>query len=74
MGNIKIVREKKIENYTFVDDSLDLIKSSQKKEELDTKKKIPPDYRLRDNAKINKLKKSKITGGHTMQGHSPVYE
>lgn len=73
MGEIRIVKEKKTTDYTFIGDSLNLSKSSEK-QQSDVKKKNERDFRLRDNTKINKLKKSKVTGGHTMQGHSPVYE
>jgi hypothetical protein len=72
---IKIIKEKKVTDYTFTDGGLNLEESEKK--ELDTKKDIKPehDYRLRDTSKNNKLKhKSKITGGHNMQGHSAVYE
>lgn len=71
---IKIVKEKKVKYYTFIDDSLNLEKSAEKKESNVRKDKAERDFRLRDSAKINKLKKSKITGGQGMQGHSPVYE
>jgi hypothetical protein len=70
---IKIVKEKKVRDYTFIDDSLDLEKSTEKESNL-KKDKAERDFRLRDSAKINKLKKSKVTGGQSMQGHSPVYE
>ena len=69
---IKIVKEKKVKDYTFIDDSLDLKESAE--ESNVRKEKAERDFRLRDDAKISKLKKSKITGGQGMQGHSPVYE
>jgi hypothetical protein len=72
---IKIIKEKKIRDYTFIDDGLHLEQSSEKKE-LDVRKdKTEHDFRLRNDAKLNNLKhKSKIVSGHNMQGHSPVYE
>jgi len=71
---IKIVKENKVRDYTFIDESLKLEKSANK--ESSAKPDKPErDFRLRNDAKINKLKlKSKVTGGHSMQGHSPVYE
>jgi hypothetical protein len=71
---IKIVKEKKIRDYTFIDDALDLEQPSKGDESDSRKDKGEPDFRLRDSTQINKLKKSKITGGHSKQGHSPVYE
>jgi hypothetical protein len=71
---IKIVKERKALDYTFIDDSLNLQKSSEKSASNVKKDKTEPDFRLRDDTKIHKLKKSKISGGHSMQGHSPVYE
>jgi hypothetical protein len=66
----------KVRDYTFIDDdSLNLDKSLAENKDSGSKKdKTQRDFRLRDNTKINKLKKSKISGGHSMQGHSPVYE
>jgi hypothetical protein len=71
---IKIIKEKKVRDYTFIDEGLSLRESENK--EYGAKKDRPEhDYRLRDTSKINKLKhKSKVTGGRSMQGHSPVYE
>jgi len=72
---IKIVKEKKGTDYTFVDDVLCLERPVEKKESDVKQDKTQRDFRLRDDARINKLKhKSKVSGGHTMQGHSPVYE
>ena len=71
---VKIIKVEKVRDYTFVDDGLNLHKSVEKKEEIAKKPRTDPDYRLRD-VELNKLKhKSKITGGHNMQGHSSVYE
>ena len=72
---IKVIKEKKqVRDYTFIDDSLNFEKSAEKKESSAKKKeRAERDFRLRD-ASINRLKKSKISGGHSMQGHSPVYE
>lgn len=74
-GNVKMeikIKEKKATDYTFIGDGLNLERPAEKKS--DTKKdKAERDFRLRTD-KINKLKKSKMTGGHSMQGHSPVYE
>jgi hypothetical protein len=71
---IKIIKERRVKGYTFIDDSLNLGKSTEKKESDIKKNKAEKDFGLLDNTKINKLKKSKISGGHSMQGHSPVYE
>ncbi|HEU4604632.1 MAG TPA: hypothetical protein VFS46_00165 [Nitrososphaera sp.] len=69
---IKIIKEKKVTDYTFIGDGLNLERPAEKKPDV-KKGKAERDFMLRDN-KINKLKKSKMTGGHSMQGHSPVYE
>lgn len=71
---IKIIKEKKVNDYTFIDAGLNLEKP--KGEKLNVKKdKTERDYRLREVGKLNKLRhKSKIAGGHSVQGHSPVYE
>lgn len=77
MGKIRIVKEKKSEDYTFVDDSLNLGDMKERKEAPDAKKGDvdEPDFRLRGDSKKGKTRfKPKITGGHSMQGHSPVYE
>ncbi|WP_415280902.1 hypothetical protein [Candidatus Nitrososphaera sp. FF02] len=71
---IKIVREKKAKDLTFIGDVLNLTQPAEKGKSAAKKEKAEPDFRLRDSTKINKLKKSKIAGGHSMQGHSPVYE
>jgi hypothetical protein len=72
---IKIIKEMKARDYTFIDDGLNLEKSTEKKGSSVKKGRIDRDYRLRDDVKLNNLKhKSKITGGHNMQGHSAVYE
>jgi hypothetical protein len=69
---IKIIKEKRVEDYTFIDGSLNLGKSV---EESDSdNERAERSFRLMDNAKINKLRKSRITGGHSKQGHSAVYE
>lgn len=71
---IKIVKEKKVRDYTFIDDALNLEQATEKNESTAKKEKAEPDFRLRDNTKFHKLKKSRITGSHSIQGHSPVYE
>lgn len=71
---IKVIKERKAKDFTFLDDGLNLEQSSEKKESDGKKEKVERDFRLRDNTKVNKLKKPKITGGHSKQGHSPVYE
>ncbi|MEM3160770.1 MAG: hypothetical protein QXJ74_08305 [Nitrososphaera sp.] len=70
---IKIAKEKKAKDFTFIDDALNLAQPA-KRESAAKKEKVEPDFRLRDSTKVSKLKKSKIAGGHSMQGHSPVYE
>lgn len=70
---IKIIKENKVRDYTFIDKNLDLQKAKDK--EPSKKDKAERDYRLRDDSKLDKLKhKSKMSGGHSMQGHSPIYE
>jgi hypothetical protein len=72
---IKIIKEKKVADYTFIDDSLNLDNLPQTKESDSKKERTKDDFRLRGNAKLNRLRhKSKLTGGHNMQGHSAVYE
>lgn len=71
---IKIIKEKKATDYTFIDGSPNKGNSLEKKDAAVKKRRTDRDYRLRD-VKLKKLKhKSKITGGHNMQGHSAVYE
>jgi hypothetical protein len=77
MAKIRIVKEKKSVDYTFIDSSLNLDDLAENKEARDPKKddSTEPDYRLRGESKKHKARfKPKITGGHSMQGHSPVYE
>jgi len=75
IGNmgIKIIKEEKARDYTFIEDNQNL-KSTENKESGAKKDRTEPDFRLKKDPKVNKLKKSKFTGGHSMQGHSPVYE
>jgi hypothetical protein len=70
---IKIIKEKKFDNITFVGDRLNLSEYDDRREQS-KKDKSKPDYRLRESGKVGKLKKSRVAGGHGMQGHSPVYE
>jgi hypothetical protein len=70
---IKIIKEKKATDYTFIDDGLGM-KKPAKKEPDAGKDETERDFRLREDFKASRLRKSKITGGHSMQGHSPVYE
>lgn len=79
MAKVKIIRARKTTNYTFTGDTLDLdsiardTESNEFTEKKDDAKER--EYRLRTDAKLDEMKrKSKITGGHSMQGHSPVYE
>lgn len=75
MTKIRIVKEKKSTDYTFVDNTLNLDSIAEKKETRDAKDdSAEPDYRLRGDSKKKTRFKPKITGGHSMQGHSPVYE
>lgn len=71
---IKVVKENKAKDYTFIDEALSLAQPAEKSESATKKERAEPDFRLRDSTKVSKLKKSKISGGHSMQGHSPVYE
>jgi hypothetical protein len=70
---IKIIKEKRFEDFTFIDGGLNL--SKQRDVIIEAKKdKSEPDFRLRESGKASKPKKGRMTGGHGMQGHSPVYE
>lgn len=71
---IKIVKEKKAKDFTFIDDGLNLEQTLERKGSESKKEKAERDFRLMDNSKVNKLRKSRITGGHSKQGHSAVYE
>jgi hypothetical protein len=77
MAKLRIVKERRSTDYTFVDDSLNLHKLSEEKDTNEVKKDedAEPDFRLREDSKKSKARfKPKITGGHSKQGHSPVYE
>lgn len=76
MAKVKIIREKKSTDYTFLDNGLNLGDLPEKKEAKDEKKGIgaEPDFRLRGDSNKKTKFKPKIAGGHSMQGHSPVYE
>jgi hypothetical protein len=70
---IKVIKAKKATDFTFLDDgmtlpALDTSKSESKKD------KTEPVFRLRESSRVRRLKKSRISGGHGMQDHSPVYE
>ncbi len=68
---IKIVKEKATD-YTFVSDELPASRGEEAQAE-GKKKERKPDPRF--DREIKKIKfKSKLTGGHNKQGHSPVYE
>lgn len=74
---IKIIKEKRTTDYTFIHDSINLREYHEVKESRAKKDRTEPEFRLRgDNPKDNnKLKhKSKMSGGHGLLGHSPVYE
>lgn len=70
---IEMIKEKRFENVTFIDDGLSLSKQQDLNDES-KKDKSAPDYRLRESGKVSKLKMSRVTRGHGMQGHSPLYE
>jgi hypothetical protein len=71
---IRIIKREKVWDYTFIDDALNVDKPKEKESAL-KKEKSEAVFRLREDAKTDKLKhKSKAIGGHSMQGHSPVYE
>lgn len=81
MGKIKVIKKKdESVNYTFEEDGLKnlayRLADEPSRGGSEKKDKAEPEYRLRANAaKQDKIKhKSKVTGGHSMQGHSPVYE
>lgn len=71
---IKIIKEKTRE-YTFIKEGMNLEHSGEVTHASNKNAKTEREYGLRDDAKVNNLKhRSKITGGHNKQGHSPVYE
>lgn len=71
---VKIIKEKTKE-YTFIQDGLHLEHAGNKPPVDNKNVKSEREYTLREDAKVNHLRhKSKITGGHNKQGHSPVYE
>lgn len=71
---VKIIKEKAKE-YTFIQDGVNLEHSGNSQTAGDKNVRPEREYRLREDAKVNHLKhKSKLTGGHNKQGHSPVYE
>lgn len=77
MVKVRIVKERKSTDYTFVDESLNLRELPDEKETHKVKKDegVKPDFRFRDDSRKGKARfKPKITGGHSKQGHSPVYE
>jgi hypothetical protein len=71
---VKIIKEKTRE-YTFIQDGMHLEHSGNTRSADNKNVKPEREYTLREDAKVNHLKhKSKMTGGHNKQGHSPVYE
>jgi hypothetical protein len=82
---IKVIKKDKVtsESYTFIGDSRGLsamnTSSSNPTDSAasDKERKVKDDaFKLRNEPKKN-LKaraKSRMTGGHSLQGHSPVYE
>ena len=70
---IKVIKEKRATDFTFIDDGLNL-KTQEDSKLKTTKDKTEPEYRLHESTKLDRLKKSRKIGGHGMQGHSPIYE
>lgn len=74
---IRIMKEKKTTDYTFIDDSLSLGPNMQPREANIKRDKTVPDFRLRSDSAKSSSKhehKSKLSGGQRKQGHSAVYE
>jgi hypothetical protein len=69
---IKVIKAEKATDFTFPDDGMTLPTLDTSKSEK--KDKTEPVFRLRESSAVGKLKKSRISGGHGMQGHSPIYE
>lgn len=65
--------EKKFEDFTLIDGALNLSRQQGVKAET-RKDDSEPDFGLRESSKPTKLKRSRMTSGHGMQGHSPFYE
>ncbi|NOJ27348.1 MAG: hypothetical protein DA330_04990 [Nitrososphaera sp.] len=80
MGKKITVRkgDKRSEEYTFIDDAamnLSRFKSQESTGTNTADRKTKEYFRLKNNpADLKSRKKSRLAGGHSMQGHSPVYE
>ena len=72
--DIKIVKNGKAEGgYTFIEDSIDL--PSKGDSASDDGKKKGRDFASKSHPENRKVRaRSRLTGGHSKQGHSPVYE
>jgi hypothetical protein len=85
MGEIKIIEERKNDDsYTFIDDAITLDSVTSLKDDKNNSKDIAKlkdkikesaaSFRLRNDRKVNKLRRTstkKGSSGHGMQGHSP---
>jgi hypothetical protein len=74
---IKIIKEKRSTSYIFIEDSLSPGQKEKVPDESAKKDRMESDFRLRgdNDMTVRDLKnKSKLSGGHNMQGHSAIYE
>ena len=82
---IKIIKKedhKKFEDYTFIDNNIELKKIDNENDSNSTtssndKKHKEHDFKLRNNPKKDWKayeKRSRLVGGHNIQSHSSVYE
>jgi hypothetical protein len=79
---IRIIKKgdaQKFEDYTFIDNSIELRKiDNEKNDGTSSKEKKYKEYefKLRNNPKndLRSRNKSRLVGGHGAQSHSPVYE
>lgn len=83
MGKKITVRkdDKRSDDYTFIDDAAMNLSRFKSQESTGTKsdnhadRKTKEYFRLKNNpADLKARKKSRLAGGHSMQGYSPVYE
>ena len=70
---IRIIKDEKAEGYTFIGDRIDL--PAEGEGAAGNGKRKERDFTLRSHPKDTKARaRSRLTGGHSKQGHSPVYE
>ena len=70
---IRIIKDGKTEGYTFIGDRMDL--PAEGDGAADNNKRRERDFEPRSHPTNRKARgRSRLTGGHSKQGHSPVYE